>query len=1109
MTTRVAAVLAQVLQRAKALAPCGDGDLLRRYAETGDQAAFATIVSRHAAMVLGVCRRFLPSREDAEDACQAVFLILCRKAKSLPWRASVANWLYSTARKVARNARLSSSRRARRERAAAVPESVAPTDLMTCQELLAVLDEELDRLPPRYREPLVVCYLEGLTRDEAATLLGVPQATLKSQLERGRKKLADALTARGLALGALLLATAAAAPSAKASSARLFESILAAAGGAPSPAVAALAREVAVQGLTKKARLALAVLAGVVVVGVGLGLAPTDAVSQPAPARDDRPADGKAARVDRFGDPLPDGAVARLGTLGFRAPNLIGIGFRKTGEVVGFGEDLALHVWPADGSPKATTTLLTGKKQYGWRRALSADARFAAGFLDNEQKLVVWDVSGDKPAEYLSREVKDVYQLAFSANGAWLAVNDTGRDQKENLLLCHLPTKEWSAFALGGSGFGSLSFTADGKGLAVATDRDVVVIDTAQKKELRRVTIPRERPTFAALSPDGKTLAFLPMKWLLGPDQVVRLFSLDTGREVKAFTLSTGSARSARWVSFSPDGKSLWAGSPRGLSEWDPAAGKLVRQVAGPADQPAAFSPEGHRIAAHSESTVLLWDIKQGKTIRPDLLEGGHTAAIMSVTPSPDGRVIATGDIAGEIRLWDAGAGRPLGRVASSWGRGPRVAFLPDSRSFLAVADDYATPVLFDAANGKELRRFAVPEDVAKSETTGELRLSGDGRTLTTVATPITSGQKSYAVRWDVRTGKVTGRTETAQDEREMMFGTSYSPDGQWEVKLGAVGRVGEKEPIHVAPANETAMLRAQFTADSRLVSVPRAPRGSSAEDRDRGSLVLYDLLARASLGELPTGRPLRHALSPGGREVAVFTREELALWDLPSGKKVWGVPSEHGNVIRDGAIAFTPDGCRLITGHDCTALVWDLGKVRRGGDKGPAKLSADELAKLWDALAGGDAVKAYRAESELADRPAEAVSLLRNRLKPAKAAEVETVRPLLAKLDALEFEEREAASKALKDLGEAAVPALRQALKRGLSAEQKKRVEELLAAADASAVLSGDLLRQVRAVSVLERAATPAARELLAELASGNPEARLTKEAKAASARVNRIPQD
>jgi hypothetical protein len=222
----------------------------------------------------------------------------------------------------------------------------------------------------------------------------------------------------------------------------------------------------------------------------------------------------------------------------------------------------------------------------------------------------------------------------------------------------------------------------------------------------------------------------------------------------------------------------------------------------------------------------------------------------------------------------------------------------------------------------------------------------------------------------------------------------------------------------------------------------------------------------------------------------------------------VWGVPSEHGSKILDGAIAFTPDGRRLLTGHDCTALVWDVTRPP-GGGKRPATLSTDELAGLWDTLAGGDAVKAYRAEWELAEQPAEAVALLRDRLKPAKAAGVETIRPLIRKLDASDFAEREAASNALQNIGDAAVPALRQALKGDLSAEQRRWVEEVLTALTALSGLSGDPLRQVRAISVLERIATPNACKLLAELAAGNPDARLTKEAAASAARLSRIPRE
>jgi RNA polymerase sigma factor (sigma-70 family) len=160
-----------------------DRDLLHRFAREGDQAAFAALVRRHASMVLGVCQRALSSIPDAEDASQATFLILVRKAKSGRWQVSIANWLYATARKVAANARVAAQRRARREARAGVRETVLPVD-MTAQELLAALDEELDKLPPRYREPLVLCYLEGLTRDEAAHRLEVPLNTVKIRLER-------------------------------------------------------------------------------------------------------------------------------------------------------------------------------------------------------------------------------------------------------------------------------------------------------------------------------------------------------------------------------------------------------------------------------------------------------------------------------------------------------------------------------------------------------------------------------------------------------------------------------------------------------------------------------------------------------------------------------------------------------------------------------------------------------------------------------------------------------------------------------------------------------------------------------------------------------------
>jgi RNA polymerase sigma factor (sigma-70 family) len=321
------AVVLQVIRSAAraSLADVSDGDLLRRFADQDDQTAFAALLRRHGGMVLGVCRRVLPTWQDAEDACQATFLILVRKARSQHrWQASVANWLYTTARKVAHNARLAARRRTRREVQAAVPEAVPVVDTMSGRELLAALDEELDRLPPRYREPLVLCYLEGLTRDEAADRLGVPAGTIKIQLERGRKRLGVALLGRGCALGAGLLTLAATSP-AGASPPRLLEGILAAVTGSPRPAVAALTRGVAVQAVLKKAMMAVLTIFGVGALSFGAwslmpaAATPPDDRAMPARADKSQPsAERRAAQppvefsgrvLDPLGKPL---AGARL-----------------------------------------------------------------------------------------------------------------------------------------------------------------------------------------------------------------------------------------------------------------------------------------------------------------------------------------------------------------------------------------------------------------------------------------------------------------------------------------------------------------------------------------------------------------------------------------------------------------------------------------------------------------------------------------------------------------------------------------------------------------------------------------------------------------------------
>jgi RNA polymerase sigma factor (sigma-70 family) len=184
-----------------------DGQLLDLFVNKRDQEAFAAVVRRHGPMVLAVCRRILRNPADADDACQAAFLVLARKASTLAARELLANWLYGVAFNTARKLRQSNLRRAVRE--TQLPETLDPgVDTPDSRaELLAILDEELSRLPDRYRLPIVLCELQGVTRKEAAKLLGCPEGTVAGRLARARDLLARRLTRRGVTLSGSLLAT--------------------------------------------------------------------------------------------------------------------------------------------------------------------------------------------------------------------------------------------------------------------------------------------------------------------------------------------------------------------------------------------------------------------------------------------------------------------------------------------------------------------------------------------------------------------------------------------------------------------------------------------------------------------------------------------------------------------------------------------------------------------------------------------------------------------------------------------------------------------------------------------------------------------------------------
>jgi RNA polymerase sigma factor (sigma-70 family) len=184
-----------------------DSQLLERFIASGDQDAFALLVRRHGPMVLGVCRRVLFHAQDVEDAFQATFMVLVRKARVIGRRELLANWLYGVAIRTAAKARANAARRRTREALVPdLPEAEAPGE-PAWNSIQPVLDEEVGRLPTKYRAPFTLCYLQGLTNEEAALQLGCPKGTLQSRLAWARDRLRSRLTRRGVVLSAGLLAT--------------------------------------------------------------------------------------------------------------------------------------------------------------------------------------------------------------------------------------------------------------------------------------------------------------------------------------------------------------------------------------------------------------------------------------------------------------------------------------------------------------------------------------------------------------------------------------------------------------------------------------------------------------------------------------------------------------------------------------------------------------------------------------------------------------------------------------------------------------------------------------------------------------------------------------
>jgi len=256
---------------------------LARFVAQRDDAAFTSLVRRHGPMVMGVCTRLLNDVQEAEDAFQATFLVLVRRAGSIGQPDLLGNWLYGVAYRTALKARGDAARRRRHQRALVDQPSVDSTEDVVWRDLRPILDEELDRLAPKYRVPFVLCHLEGHTHEEIARQLGCPRETVTTRLCRARERLRTRLARRGLALslGVLIAELAhgslSGAVPAGLADATVRAAVLTAAGQAVVPGVISIQVATLTEGVVKamwmsKIKLALAGLLAVSLLAWGVGV---------------------------------------------------------------------------------------------------------------------------------------------------------------------------------------------------------------------------------------------------------------------------------------------------------------------------------------------------------------------------------------------------------------------------------------------------------------------------------------------------------------------------------------------------------------------------------------------------------------------------------------------------------------------------------------------------------------------------------------------------------------------------------------------------------------------------------------------------------------------
>jgi RNA polymerase sigma factor (sigma-70 family) len=1160
-----------------------DEQLLQRFVASREEPAFRALLLRHGPLVWGVCRRLLHDVAAAEDAFQDTFVTLARKADAIRQQSSLGSWLYGVAFRLASRTRSAAGRqRAASATLDAVPDPRDGQADITLREASAVLDQELGRLAEKYRAPLVLCYLEGKTHEEAARQLGRPLGTFKHRLEDGRRLLRRALERRGVALATVLTVSAltpSRAPAAlTATTVRAALAGVSGSGAAFSLAGGCVGALLAHGGRWKTAA-ALLLLAGFLCTSVGQSNhspALAAAENAPAPGENSSLADAAAApkaAADLFGDPLPPEALVRMGTIRWRLPGLAFLAALPGDQgVVTASHDGSIRLWdgasgrelrrfekpidepdlaaklpkPDDGATQKVMTMDVTANVTVWRGlapAVSADGKVLAQGSDDGRRVFLWNIATAKSLRtIILPKILGATPPALSRDGGLLAIQTAEEEVlvfdtttgKELHRLGEARARKARAFARNKDTavLGKLAFSGDGTRLVAAgfefgeegLDFLGRSYDLSTGKEFAPFKGPGKTFAFSQLSRDGSKLAWS----ATAGNGILHVVDTATGKEVckiedkllenpmKSFALSA-------------DGSKL-AGRLHngGLVVWETASGKRMDNslaepereeklpilYLGSPGSTLAISDDGRTLFAATEngSAVQRYDLSKK---RPEENSAGHMGSVIALAVAENGKTLTTLGNDDTLRRWSPETGKEIDRFPLP--HADAAALSPDGKR-CAYSDDKGVAIRDVAAQGNPIR-------LEGDATVSELAFSPDGKTLFGLTDPPTLRV------WETETGKLIRRFDLLPEEGK--------------VHLVSFRRSTPHTPRILAIAPDGHTLACLPEMEGRVVLVPATGDAPKPPEEDR-TIYLWDTVHGKRIGKFegPKHGTRELVFSPDGRLLAaVSVDRSITLWEAASGRvrrRIQGAEAD-GNPTA----AFSPDGRTLalgcpdgairfrdvdtgkllgrLSGHqgritsltyaadgqtlysassDTTILAWSLKSIGKPEALPQAELPADALDAAWAVLAEADAEKALPAIRTLVGS-GRSIPFLAERTKPAAPADPALLTRLLDELDSGDFQKREKAQERLAEIGDVAGPALEKVLAGNPGLESRKRIEHVLDAILTREQPGAEVLRTLRAIEVLERIGSPAARQVLEKLANGAAGARQTKAARAAVDRL------